>query len=253
MTDNTNTPSPQPINDAADVNQFELTSSFDIAHTLRQLMNRREMVAVYFNQGAQFTLTTIIDVDVKKQTFMIDQSGSADTNRKLTQSERNIFVSTPDGIKHQFICGALRECKHDGGNAFQAALPRSLIKLQRREFFRIATPITNPLKCRIFDHPTGKLEYPLHDISLGGLCFSLATPRSDLQVLDQYHDCSLDLPLFGTLHFSLEIRNTRTERQRNGNSITFIGCQFHDLTGARQNLLQKYITQLQKEQLNLTA
>lgn len=250
MTDNFNPPSPQLINDVTDVNQFELTSSFDIAHTLRQLMNRREMVAVYFNQGAQFTLTTIIDVDAKQQTFTIDQSGSADINRKLAQSERNIFVSTPDGIKHQFVCGKLKECKHGGSSAFQTTLPQSLIKLQRREFFRIATPITNPLKCRIFDHPAGKLEYPLHDISLGGLCFSLATPRSDLQVMDKYRNCSLDLPLFGTLHFSLEIRNTRAERQRNGNTITFVGCQFHDLTGTQQNMLQKYITQLQKEQLN---
>lgn len=250
MTENTTPSSPQPINDAVDINQFELTSSFDIAHALRQLMNRREVVAVYFNQGAQFTLTTIIDVDAKKQTFLIDQSGSADVNRKLAQSERNIFVTTPDGIKHQFVCGPLKECRHDGASAFQVALPRSLIKLQRREFFRLPTPITNPLKCRIFDHPNGKLEFPLHDISLGGLCLNLSTPRDDLQVMDKYSDCSLDLPLFGNLRFALEIRNNRTERQRNGNFVTYVGCQFHNLTGAQQNLLQKYITQLQKEQMN---
>lgn len=251
MTENTApNPSQHPISETIDLSHFELTSPFDIAHALRQLMNKREMIALYFNQGSQFALTTIVDVDAKSGFFLIDQSGSAEVNRKLAQSERNVFVATPDGIKHQFVCGPLKAASHHGKGAFRLALPQSLIKLQRREFFRLATPITNPLKCKINDHPAGKLELPLNDISLGGICLMLTTPRDDIHIMDILHDCSIDLPQFGVLPFEMEVRNIRPVRQRNDNLVHLVGCQFHNLPGTRQNMLQKYITQLQKEQLN---
>lgn len=250
MTEHASTSAPELINDNIDIHRFELTSAFDIAHALRQLMNKHDLVAIYFDHGTQFTLSTIVDVDAKGHTFTIDQSGSPEINRKLLNSERNVCVSTPEGIKYQFVCGKLREVKHNQHGALQASLPSSLIKLQRREYFRIKTPIVNPLKCRIGDHPSGKLEFALHDISLGGLCLTSATPRDDFQLMQRFMDCQLELPQFGTLRFTLEIRNHRSERQRNGNNVTYIGCQFHDLSPAQQNLLQRYITQLQKDQIN---
>lgn len=250
MTEHSSKTAPQPITDGIDVNRFELVSAFDIAHALRQIMNKHDLVAIYFDHGSQFTLSTILDVDAKAKTLTIDQSGSPEINRKLAQSERNICVATPEGVKYQFVCGKLREVTYDKRGAFQTSLPTSLIKLQRREYFRIPTPIVNPLKCLILDHPAGRLEFPLHDISLGGLCLALPTARDDFQLMQTFSDCRLELPQFGPLHFSLEIRNSRTERQRNDNFVTYVGCQFHQLSAPQQNLLQRYITQLQKEQLN---
>ncbi|MEW9898896.1 flagellar brake protein [Chitinivorax sp. PXF-14] len=248
MTDDST--APKPISDAADIHQFELTSVFDIAHTLRQLMVKHELIAVYFHHGEHFTLTTIVGVDQKAQVFYIDQSGSADVNRRLLQSERNVFVATPDGIKHQFACAAVKAVTHEGHQAFQLPLPTSLIKLQRREYFRIHMPIVNPQRCKLFDHPAGRQEFPLHDISLGGLCLTMPNPRADFQVLDRFEDCTLDLPQFGTLRFGLEVRNRRVERQRNGNEVLYIGCQFLELSPSQQNVLQRYITQLQKDMMN---
>ncbi len=68
--------------------------------------------------------------------------------------------------------------------------------------------------------------------------------------MQRFMDCQLELPQFGLLSFTLEIRNHRSERQRNGNNVIYIGCQFYDLSPAQQNLLQRYITQLQKDQIN---
>jgi hypothetical protein len=111
MTEHASTSAPQLINENVDIHRFELTSAFDIAHALRQLMNKHDLVAIYFDHGTQFTLSTILDVDAKGHTFTIDQSGSPEINRKLITSERNICVATPEGIKYQFVCGKLREVK----------------------------------------------------------------------------------------------------------------------------------------------
>ncbi|WP_137939745.1 flagellar brake protein [Chitinivorax sp. B] len=251
MSETTPPAQPAPIADSIDIRQFELTSVFDIAHALRQLMARHDLVAVYFSQGQQFSLTSILDVDQVGKAFIIDESGSPDVNRRLAQSDRNLFVATPDGIKHQFTCGQVHQVNFQSRPAFKVPFPSTIIKLQRREYFRLMTPVANPVKVTIRDHPSGRQDIPLHDLSLGGLCLGLP-PRPDFNLLDKYDDCTLDLPGFGLLQFGLEVRNLRTERLHQGKEIMWIGCQFLKLSPQQQNLLQRYITQLQMEQKSRT-
>ena len=130
---------------------------------------------------------------------------------------------------------------------------RSLIKLQRREFFPHSDTDHQPAEMphiRSPDRQTGisAARYQPGWAVLQSLQRRAAICRYWTNITTAAWTYHCLAPAFFP-----EIRNTRTERQRNGNSITFIGCQFHDLTGARQNLLQKYITQLQKEQPNRTA
>ncbi|MBB5018233.1 c-di-GMP-binding flagellar brake protein YcgR [Chitinivorax tropicus] len=247
MSETTPPNQPAPITDVGDIRQFELSSVFDIAHALKQLMTRHDLVAVYFNQGERFSLTSILDVDQAGKTFIIDESGSPDVNRCLAQSDRNLFVATPEGIKHQFSCGQIHQVVFKGRPAFKVPFPAHIIKLQRREFFRLLTPIAHPITVTIRDHPSGKLDVPLHDLSLGGMCLGL-TPRNDFNLLDRYADCTLDLPGFGQLRFGLEVRNKRVERLHQGKEVLWVGCQFLNLSTAQENQLQRYITQLQMEQ-----
>lgn len=244
---------PQPISDTLDLAPFELTTAVDIAHTLRQLIARRETVSLYFNRDAQFTLTTILNVDPKLQWMLLDRSGSPDTNRRIVSSERNLFVCAPDGIRHQFVTGPLREGTHDGKPVLTTRLPTSLIKLQRRQFFRLKTPLTHPLKCQIRPTPSSRLECPLTDISVGGLCLVITRQPLNPQIMIRYESCSLDLPGHGVLTFGLEVRHSRSQRQINGQLYTYAGCQFIGMSNSDQKWLQKYITLLQKALLHRPA
>ena len=125
-------------------------------------------------------------------------------------------------------------------------MPDSLLKLQRREFFRLELPITQPYICTLYGHPAGEQVLRIHDISLGGLGLNITDPNlfSTLQI---YPDCRIDLREFGVLSVGLEIRNLVTIEHKGGGTSTRMGCRFHNTKPTIQNTMQRLIAQLERE------
>jgi c-di-GMP-binding flagellar brake protein YcgR len=113
-------------------------------------------------------VSTLLAVQPEKGVFIFDCSGSAESNRRLLESDRNVFVGRPGGIGVQFSIGPVSEVIFGGSKAFSVALPKYVVRLQRREFFRIATPRVKPLQ--FFGRlPDGTLlNLPASDISVAG-------------------------------------------------------------------------------------
>lgn len=231
-----------------DLAKYTLSSPVEIAHHLKSIVKNGYMVTVFSNKGKTFILTRLLEVDAKAQTLIFDWGSDPDTNQQMLASERNVFVCSPDGVKTQFITGQVREVSYEGRPAFEATLPAQVIKLQRREFFRIRTPVGNPLMCSINDYPEAPLELPVFDISLGGLALwlpALTTPGFDIG--QQYIDCHLDLKPFGPLQSVLEVRHRLPVQLRNGQDAVRVGCSYLNLPTQMENLIQRYVGQLERE------
>lgn len=235
-------------NQTLDLAKYTLSSPVEIVHHLKSIVKNGYMVTVFSNKGKTFILTRLLEVDAKAQTLVFDWGSDPDTNQQMLASERNVFVCSPDGVKTQFITGQVREVSYEGRPAFEATLPAQVIKLQRREFFRIRTPVGNPLMCSINDYPAAPLELPVFDISLGGLALwlpELSTPGFDIG--QQYIDCHLDLKPFGPLHSVLEVRHRLPVQLRNGQDAVRVGCSYLNLPTQMENLIQRYVGQLERE------
>ena len=250
MTDQTAVPHAQ-VNSSEDIRPFTLSSSVEIVFQLRSLINRREMVSVYFNHGEEMLLTTLIDVDPARGEFSFDIGSNDDANARLLKSERAVFVAAPDGVKTQFVCGPFRTGSDANGQVIRCALPPDVIKLQRREYFRVETPIANPVICQIQQPQAVKL--PLHDISLGGLSLVASQAMREFERMTLLVDCRIALPGFGALIFDMEARNLRALINRNGSQLNLIGCRFVRLDGKAESLLQRYMNQLERERRNLAG
>lgn len=243
-----NQPGVQGANQTLDLAKYTLSSPVEIVHHLRTIAKNGYMVTVFANRGKTFILTRLLDVDSKRQVLVFDWGSDAETNQQILSSERNVFVCSPDGVKTQFITGQAREITLDGRPAFEVSLPEQVIKLQRREFFRIRTPVGNPLMCAINDYPGAPLELAVFDISLGGIALwlpELATPGFDIGT--RYQDCHLDLKPFGHLHLILEVRHRLPLQMRNGQDALRVGCTFVGLPTSMENLIQRYVGQLERD------
>ncbi len=218
---------------------------------LRSLSASNEFVSVYFANGQQFMLTTVLDVDAKQGTFIFDNSAVESTNRALLASDRCVFVAAPDGVKIQFSVRGVRKASYQGLTALESDFPADLIKLQRREYFRLDTPMGKPFKCKIPLAGGKVLELSLHDISLGGLGAWLPVGVDGLDVMDVFPGCKLDLGAFGLLEVKLEVRGKRTITQKNGTVQRLVGFQFIDLPRQYENVLQRFIAQLERERHQL--
>lgn len=239
------------LNGSEDIRPFTLSSTVEIVFQLRALINRREMISVYFNHGQEMLLTTLIDVDATSGEFCFDLGSSEDINQRLLRCERAVFVAAPDGIKMQFACGPFRLTQDANGRLFRCKLPPDVIKLQRREYFRVETPIANPLICQI--HQPLPLKLPLHDVSLGGLSLVRNASLPELERMTLLVDCRVALPAFGALIFDMEVRNHRFLLNRNGSQLQLVGCRFIKLNGKMESLLQRYMNQVERERRALGA
>ncbi|WP_035052751.1 flagellar brake protein [Andreprevotia chitinilytica] len=241
-----------PIVEGDDIAQYRLTNPLEIGAVLRQLANRGDFVTVYFNEGRQFLLTRILEVDIRERTFSFDWGGSEHTNKALLLADRKLFVASPDGVKVQFALHDVSQAQFEGKPAFYADFPDDLIKLQRREFFRLETPFGRPYKAA-FSLEGSKFEINLHDLSLGGV--GLRATQQDAakleigMVLLQVH---LDLGAGGVLAADLQIRSKRAIATHMGLQFQ-VGCQFVNLSRSAEANLQRLMAQLERERKALTG
>lgn len=237
-----------------DLSRYTLATPVEVVHHLASIAKSGHMVTVFSNKGKTFILTRFLEVDAKRGVLLLDWGADPVTNDQLLASERNVFVCSPEGVKTQFVTTAARKVMLDSGPAFEVDLPEQVIKLQRREFFRIQTPVSNPVSCHIADYPNRPLDLVLFDISLGGCSLWLPTAQTPgFELGQQYLDCSFELKPIGSLRAGIEVRHHLTTRLRNGNDAVRVGCAFLKMTPSSETLVQRYVGHLERERRALVG
>lgn len=232
--------------------RFQIVGRRPIAFMLSGLARDCEQFSVVFNGGTGMFLSTLISVDSNKARLIFDCSGSLETNRSLLRSEQNVFVGRPDGITVQFTCGPATEIIFEGKQAFSVALPKLLIRLQRREYFRIVTPRIHPLM--FFGRlPDGRLlNLPAHDISVAGIGLNSPSQPFGLAYGEVLSNCRIALPdEHPDLFFSATLRHLYEHEIRPGVHQWRIGLQFNNLAGTDESRVQRYIAKLERERHEL--
>lgn len=232
--------------------KFLLYSKTEIVSILRALIQKGAMLTVYFDQGKSFLLTTLLALGQDNNGFILDLGSDNEMNNKALLADKLIFTTQVDKVKIQFSLNKLSPTSYDGRPAFRAALPETLLRLQRREYFRLSTPIASPIKCVIpmkrDDGSALVAEAPLLDISGGGVGLMVHREQADLYEIESiFNGCKIALPEEGLLVTTLRVRNAFDVTTKNGSHYVRAGCEFVDLQGSRLTLIQRYITRIERE------
>ncbi len=236
-----------------DVSNYMIHSRMEIIYILRALQHKNELVTAYFNQGQDFLLTSIIDVDSDNGTVIFDYGANELLNKRILESDKIILVTTQDRVKVQFVAGRMQQIEHFGRPAFRASLPGELLKLQRREYYRLATPVINPIKCSMAKQDKGRIDAIIADISLGGIAITHYRELMQLEIGDSFSACRIILPDMGTVTTDIEIRNEQEITMKNGSKIHRAGCMFMNLHSSQQAMIQRYIIKLDRERRSILA
>lgn len=232
--------------------RFLITGKTAIQFTLAGYAKEREPFSVHFNAGQEMFLSTLLAVQADKERVIFDCSGSPETNRRFLAAERSTFVGRPGGVHVQFSGGRAVEINYEGAAAFAVGLPKTLGRLQRREYFRVETPRVNPLILRA-RLPSGEsLNLPVHDISVSGIGFDVPAPPEGLvpdQILDR---CHMSLPGDAReLFFAATVRRVVELQMRSGTPYWRVGIQFNSLSTGDETRVQRYIDRLERERKEL--
>lgn len=239
--------------DQGDVySKYMLHSRSEIVFLLRAIVQKGSLVTVYFDHGQSFLLTAVIMVDADNGTLLFDMGSDEEMNQKALKADRLLFTTSLDKVKVQFSLNSLQQIQHQGRGAFRGAIPDTVLRLQRREYYRLTTPIANPIRSRMNsrreDGSSAQLDIPLLDISGGGVGLMVDPAlREDFVVDTKFSDCRIDLPEEGLLVCNLVVRNAFDVTTKSGNHHLRIGCEFIDLPGTRLTMIQRYITRIERE------
>lgn len=233
------------LSDAEDA-RHRIDTPKEIEFLLRNIAAKHARVALYHGTGDRFILTTLLGVD--ERGLWVEQSPKQEQNEQVLASAQLTFVSSHLRVKVQFPSAPATPGQHDGKAAFLLPLPASLLRLQRREFFRLPTPDIHPLKCIIpVGYPHPKLnEVTIMDISVGGAALTCAEDDTELVPGETYNDCHIDLPGFGSISGTLVVRNWAVLTSSSGKNYKRAGCELQDMDNPSLTLLNRYIMHMQR-------
>ena len=240
------------LTESTDDSRYLVTNRLEIIRIMRGLAQRNELVSAFFNNGKDLLLTSVLAVYPEIDTVVLDCGSNNDLNQRILRAEKIIFVTALDKVKVQFISQGIEPSNFENKPAFVVPLPAQVLQLQRREYYRLTTPVVNPLKCKV---PLGEgriEEFPIIDISAGGIGVILANSIAlPLKVGSVYPGCRIELPGVGTLELSLGIQSLFEITLKNGAKSMRSGCQFVNLHASMESLIQRYILRLERDRINL--
>lgn len=227
--------------------KFRVESRVEIAYVLRSLMKSGALVTAYFNRGREFVVTAVLHVDAEHGLVILDSGANSELNERLLRGREISVLSTQDGVKIQFAVDSVQAVTFEGRLALRAPFPGSLLKLQRREYYRMPTPVLNPLTCEIPSPAARRTELVIVDISLGGVCLAGEVAGSPLEVGAALEGCKIVLPDTGVLATDMCVRNSYLVKLKNGLQSRRTGCEFLHLGAQQEATLQRYIIRLERD------
>jgi flagellar brake protein len=223
--------------------RFRVYSRLEIVGFLRALVARHERVGVEFGSG-DFVVTALLAVDEHAGQVVCDYGADASAMNRLLRAERLRFATQLDHVDIRFLSDAAVAGDYDDGPAFRIALPTSLLRVQRREAYRLKLPLGRPLWCEIgeAETPNERIVVRVRDISVAGL--SLADLPQQWRVAQGmvFPGCGVAMGDLGTLTLNLEVMHTTEGTSRR------CGCRFVDLAPGVATVIQRYITRIEREQ-----
>jgi c-di-GMP-binding flagellar brake protein YcgR len=230
-----------------DDEKYRIYSEAGILSILRSMMRNNSLVTCYLGHSDSHILTTIIDVDAEQGEMVLDYGVDEAANQRALKADKLNVIAFPDHVKIQFVCEGIEKIQFDGRAAFLTRIPETLLRIQRREFYRVDTPRTVPIKC-VISLPKGStpatVEVILDDISCGGMAVIDTQSRVNFETGAIYRDCLVALPEIGTAKINLQVQHIAEIPHGNGQHAR---CIYVDPQENVLSMIQRYINKLELE------
>ena len=238
---------------AEDIKRCTLTGRRDILFQIRSLIRQNPRVSVAFDNGKHTFLSVLIEVSADETLLFFDRGGSEKLNRVFLQTERCQFLGDTNGIRIQFITSKPQLKRLPSGEeVFAVPMPASMLRLQRRDAFRLSLHSAKPYFCCFNTTVPNQNRLAISDISIGGVGFTL-TSRPSFESMQQIEKNTIDLREFGVLQVALEIRYVFPGKNRQKKPVWYMGCRFVKLSSSAENAIQRFMAKIEVERRALSA
>ena len=235
-----------------DDSPYRVHSRREIISLLNNMLEKNQLLSLLIKGGDESIITSILEIDEAANTLIIDAAPSASLNENIVTSNRIGFEALYNNIRITFTADKAYKVEYQNRPALKVGIPASLVRLQRREYFRIATPIAKPLRCTFrITQPDGSfitIITLLNNISGGGVGITDEKKILPTTTGVIYEDCQLELADNTLVSVKLQIRDCKEFKMATGKTVNRFGCEFINLSRAVEAAVQRFITKLEREQ-----
>lgn len=240
------------IDHLTEYGQYFVDSPPEIAYYLDLLIRKGKLLTVYIDGGESFFLTTLLGLDEGRGLLLLDPASNEALNTQAKAARKLTLTASLNRVKMQFRLSPPVEDNHQDRRALAAPLPDRLLRLQRRECFRLEPPVAVPLRCRMeLTDAAGEsrlVEWGVADISAGGI--SLIAPMTEQSACRPdtlLENCRLEIPDDGVVLVNLRVRKAVELSTEHGLHQLRVGCKFENVPASRLAVVERYITRIERQ------
>ncbi|MEQ1772152.1 MAG: flagellar brake protein [Burkholderiales bacterium] len=229
-------------------NPFMVASHLEITHILHAILREATLITVTLDVN-DFFLTSLLVIDEHTNCMLLERGRGRPHLSNALKSRRLSYSTTLDKVQIRFTCEGIEATTYDGVEVYKVPLPTELLRIQRREYYRVPTPIVAPVKCRISNAENtgdGSVELNLCDISCGGIAVR-SQPAIFTPVLGERYSCTIHLLATTGLQVMTQARNAFMVTLLNGKIIQRSGFAFVDPPEQILTTIQRYILNLERQ------
>ncbi|HEY0335637.1 MAG TPA: flagellar brake protein [Stenotrophomonas sp.] len=252
----TRDPPLQPSEPAEGDDRYLVRNARQVRALLRGLIEQRSLVSAHVGGRDQSFPSAVLEVDEDEGWLLLDGSPNESSNRAAAVASHLLCFAQLDRVRIRFRLDHVERIEHQGHVAFRAPLPASLYHQQRREHYRLETPITDAPTCVIHpDHPdhadeadaSQPLRLRVIDISGGGMAVSLPVGAPLLDVGRTYRRGELLLPEHPAIPVALVVCSQARYTLPNGAESYRAGLRFEALPRGADEAIQRYIFRVDRQ------
>ncbi len=225
---------------------FRVSNGTEIATLLRQLRDGSVPVNLNAPDGAAMSATLWSIDDVQSRiSFSADEGHPA--LQRFVHADEAVAVAYLDSVKLQFDLLGMLLVRSARACALQCALPRAMLRFQRRTAYRVRTNERHA--------PTARLRHPsipdmslglrVLDVSIGGCALFLPADVPLIEPGMRLDGVRIELDADTRFGAALQMQHVSSVQAGLG---VRLGCEWAQIDGAAQRALQRYIDQTQKRQ-----
>ncbi len=241
----------QPPGDGRDADieeKFMVRNPRLIRQLLQSLIEQRSLINAHIGGRDQSFPSAVLELEPDSDGLLLDGSPQAAINRAVEQASHLLCLAQLERVQVRFRLEHLEPVGNGNRTAFRAAFPEELCHLQRRELYRLETPINGSPTCRLTPREEDEaIELRVVDISGGGLALLLPPGMPPLTVQQRYRDCQLRFPDGPAIQVDLIACNMRIQVMPNGVEMQRVGLRFESLPRGSDTAIQRYIFRIERQ------
>ncbi|MGZ8916032.1 MAG: flagellar brake protein, partial [Methylobacter sp.] len=167
----------------SDISSFSIQNSKQIISHLLLLVKSKCLLSARLGANNESYITTLLGINEKDNTVILDYGPKEELNQHILNAGKMAFDTEYRGIKVSFSGSALKKITYKGDPAFSMPIPKTLYWMQRREYYRVKSPLTKSSYCQLIIEGKKPVNLKLYDISLTGFAMlNVSKEVSDLLV-----------------------------------------------------------------------